>query len=434
MGNREGMQICLDYIEQNLKTELTAEEISGMAGFSVFHFYRLFQSAVGMPVMQYITRRRLLWAAWEIAGGKKIVDTALLYGFDTSAGFYKAFVREFHCPPSEYARRFRVRKPYRINLLQEEHVMLTNKKLKAILENWGMEHADVRSVRYENTGEVNENVFEVGREHYLKICTNLATVRKNIAIAKALAETGIASALPVLTKAGTDYVEDGELYFILTIRIQGESLKLADMFGSDYREKARSLGEMLGQLHRILQKNDDIVCNERNIFEEVRDMWLEPSKKAMQLSDEFCKEYLDAVERWNGKLPEQIIHRDPNPSNIVILDGVLAGFLDFDLSQRSIRLFDPCYTATALLMEIFDSGEYEKLDRWVEVWQNILRGYDAVIHMTPEEKAAVPYVVLSIQLICVGYFSGIEKLEPLAKTNIQMTQWLIAHRDELRYE
>ena len=237
-----------------------------------------------------------------------------------------------------------------------------------------------------------------------------------------------------MTKAGTDYVEDGELYFILTVRIRGESLKLADMFGSDYREKARYLGEMLGQLHRILQRNDDIVCNEQNIFEEVRDLWLEPSQKAMQLSGEFCKEYLDAVEQWNGKLPEQIIHRDPNPSNIVILDGVLAGFLDFDLSQRSIRLFDPCYTATALLMEIFDSGEYEKLDRWVEVWQNILRGYDAVIHMTPEEKAAVPFVVLSIQLICVGFFSGIEKLAPLAKTNIQMTQWLIAHREELKYE
>ena len=312
--------------------------------------------------------------------------------------------------------------------------MLTNKKLKSILENWGMEHADVRNVRYENTGEVNENVFEVGQEHFLKICTNLATVRKNIAIARALAETGIASALPVMTKAGTDYVEDGELYFVLTVRIRGESLKLADMFGPDYREKARYLGEMLGQLHRILQRNDDIVCNEQNIFEEVRDLWLEPSKKAMQLSGEFCKEYLDAVEQWNGKLPEQIIHRDPNPSNIVILDGVLAGFLDFDLSQRSIRLFDPCYTATALLMEIFDSGEHEKLDRWVEVWQNILRGYDAVIHMTPEEKAAVPFVVLSIQLICVGFFSGIEKLAPLAKTNIQMTQWLIAHREELKYE
>ena len=191
---------------------------------------------------------------------------------------------------------------------------------------------------------------------------------------------------------------------------------------------------MLGQLHLILRKNDDIVCHERNIFEEVRDQWLEPAKKAMKLSEEFCRDYLNAVERWNGKLPEQIIHRDPNPSNIVMKDGCLVGFLDFDLSQRSIRIFDPCYAATALLVEIYDSGEYEKLDRWVEVWQNILRGYDAVVHMTPEEKAAVPYVVLSIQLICVGYFSGIEKLELLAQTNIQMTRWLIAHRDELRYE
>ena len=52
------IQKSIDYIEDNLKTDITAKELSEMAGFSMFHYYRLFQSAVGLPVMQYITRRR----------------------------------------------------------------------------------------------------------------------------------------------------------------------------------------------------------------------------------------------------------------------------------------------------------------------------------------------------------------------------------------
>ena len=312
--------------------------------------------------------------------------------------------------------------------------MLTIKKIKTILKNWNMENADARNVVYEGSGEINENVFEVGEAYYLKVCTNLGTIRKNIAIAKALQEAGIASALPVPTKDETEYLEDGELYFFLTNRIQGESVKMEDMFSSDYREKARYLGEMLGQLHLVLQKNDDIVCNSRNIFGEVREQWLEPAKKAMGLSEGFCRDYLDAVERWNGRLPEQIIHRDPNPSNIVMKDGHLVGFLDFDLSQRSIRIFDPCYAATGLLVEIMETGDEEKRNQWIEVYQNMIHGYDTVVHLSEEEKQAVPYVVLSIQLICVGYFSGIEKLEPLAKTNIAMTGWIMEHMDELHYE
>ena len=65
------IQKSIDYIEQNLKTDITAEELSEMAGFSMFHYYRLFQSAVGMPVMQYITRRRLLHAMYDMHCGRK---------------------------------------------------------------------------------------------------------------------------------------------------------------------------------------------------------------------------------------------------------------------------------------------------------------------------------------------------------------------------
>ena len=60
MTNVRIIQESLDYIENHLQTEITAAELASKAGFSVYHFYRLFQAETGMPVMQYILRRRLL--------------------------------------------------------------------------------------------------------------------------------------------------------------------------------------------------------------------------------------------------------------------------------------------------------------------------------------------------------------------------------------
>lgn len=69
MDNRVIIQKSLDYIEENLQTEITATELAEMAGFSLFHYYRLFQQATGMPVMQYILRRRLLHGVYAMKQG-----------------------------------------------------------------------------------------------------------------------------------------------------------------------------------------------------------------------------------------------------------------------------------------------------------------------------------------------------------------------------
>jgi AraC-like DNA-binding protein len=49
---REIIQDSIDYIEENIKCDISAAELSEKAGFSLFNYYRLFQTAVGMPVMQ----------------------------------------------------------------------------------------------------------------------------------------------------------------------------------------------------------------------------------------------------------------------------------------------------------------------------------------------------------------------------------------------
>ena len=115
MDYRKSIQSSLDYIENNLKAPITAIELSEQAGYSLFHYYRLFQSVVGLSVMQYILRRRLIHTIYEIRCGHKRIDVILEYGFDTYAGFYRAFRREFDCTPSTFIKKGRAKRPYSLN-------------------------------------------------------------------------------------------------------------------------------------------------------------------------------------------------------------------------------------------------------------------------------------------------------------------------------
>ena len=79
---REMIQKTLNYVDSNIKEDITAEELAEVAGYSVFHFYRLFQSAVGIPVMQYVLRRKLLYVIYEIGLERKKNEVVYEYGFD----------------------------------------------------------------------------------------------------------------------------------------------------------------------------------------------------------------------------------------------------------------------------------------------------------------------------------------------------------------
>ncbi len=176
MGNLDIIQSSIDYIEKNLKSEISAQELAEQANFSVFHYYRLFQMALGMPIMQYITRRKLLQAIYEIGCGSKIIDAALDYGFDTYAGFYKAFKREFGYSPKQFLKNYRLNKPYKINLFQEKHIMITHKKLSGILTNWKLENETIKDVFYDS-GERNEHAFYVGENYVIKAFVNLGSLK-----------------------------------------------------------------------------------------------------------------------------------------------------------------------------------------------------------------------------------------------------------------
>ena len=430
MENREIIQCSIDYIEENLKAEITADELANSAGFSLFHYYRLFQSVAGIPVMQYIVRRKLQNAIYEISCGSKIIDAALEYGFGTHAGFYKAFRREFGYAPSEFLKKHKVKKPYKINLLQEEHSLITHKKIAKVLKHWDLENESVTDIYYEGSGNRNDSAYYIGGKHVLKLASDFGKLKNHIALSKSLETVGLSAATPVKTKDGGEYVRDGELYFFLTRRLAGSQMVAGDMFLGDFRAKANFVGEIIGQLHLAL-KAVDVTVNDVNLYQSVKNWAMPKVKELMNLPDSLCNDYTDTFGKLYDKLPKQIIHRDPNPGNI-IFNNDKWGFIDFELSEKNIRLFDPCYAATAILSEAEnDSG---RLEAWIKIYKNIIYGYDSVARLSEDEFKAVPYVILSNQLICVAWFSEQDKYKDVYDINKKMTKQIIEVFDNLKFD
>lgn len=421
---KQALQKIIDYIDENLKTELDVMELADRCGYSVFHFYRLFQSATGMPVMQYIQRRRLLHAIWEMNGNNTRIDIALQYGFETYAGFYRAFQRMFQMTPSEYLKKGMVKKPYRINLFKEEAMHITHKKAHEMLQHWNMKDAALQDIYYDVTGNRNENAYFAGNEYVLKFTVNPGKMQQNQQMANLLAQAGLAAAVAVPTSDGKMYVQDGEMYFYLTRRLMGSQMNAMQMYEEN---RAAYTGEIIGLLHKSLEYTDAPV-EEKDFFDSVKNWALGKAKEVMHLDDAFCNDFWDKVSQFENILPRQCIHRDPNPGNIIV-NGDEWGFIDFELSEKNIRIFDPCYAATAVLSETYPKGKREE---WFRVYRDILNGYDRIAHMTKDEKNALPYVVLGNQMICVAWFSVQEQYRELYEINKEMLQFMIENMDQLK--
>lgn len=240
------------------------------------------------------------------------------------------------------------------------------------------------------------------------------------------------AATPVKTLEGEEHIADGELYFCLSKHLEGQQIKINNMYEDDLVENARFVGEVIGQLSKALE-NVEVLVKDANIYESVKNWAIPQLRGKINVSEEVFVDYVENFGKILKNLPVQVIHRDSNPGNIIVAEDKW-GFIDFELSERNIRIFDPCYAATAILSESFEFGNESKLAKWIQIYKNIIYGYDDVVKLTAAEKKAVPYVVLSNQLIALAWFEGKEKYQEIFEINKKMTEWLVSVWRELSVE
>lgn len=102
MNWHEKMNAAVDYIEENLTGAIDILEAARLARCSEYHFRRMFSFVAGVPVSEYIRRRRLTLAAQELQQTKGTVeDIARKYGYSSPDAFTRAFQAVHGINPSQ---------------------------------------------------------------------------------------------------------------------------------------------------------------------------------------------------------------------------------------------------------------------------------------------------------------------------------------------
>jgi AraC family transcriptional regulator len=102
---RQSVLRSLDLIEQSLTQPIALHDLAKRAGFSLWHFHRIFAEHTGDSLGSYLRKRRLTAAAEELARTKRsILAIALDYQFESHEAFTRAFKATFESTPHEFRR------------------------------------------------------------------------------------------------------------------------------------------------------------------------------------------------------------------------------------------------------------------------------------------------------------------------------------------
>ena len=96
----DGLNRSIAYIESHLTEEIDYAALARLACCSAYHYQRMFAYLAGVPLGEYIRRRRMSLAAVDLMAGEKVADTACKYGYQSPTAFNRAFQAVHGLPPS----------------------------------------------------------------------------------------------------------------------------------------------------------------------------------------------------------------------------------------------------------------------------------------------------------------------------------------------
>lgn len=97
----ESISKAVEYMEDNITDNISAEDVADFIHISPFYFQKGFSMLCGFTIAEYLRNRRLALAGNELASGDaKVIDAAIKYGYDSPDSFAKAFSRFHGITPS----------------------------------------------------------------------------------------------------------------------------------------------------------------------------------------------------------------------------------------------------------------------------------------------------------------------------------------------
>lgn len=244
-----------------------------------------------------------------------------------------------------------------------------------------------------NVDILNKSTWNIGDQYVLKYNSNPDKISRGIRVAELLKAKGFPVTKYIKTIDGEWTTPDGT--YCLMKRIKGEHI---DLFETD---AAMELGREIARVHIALTKiGDKLICKDNDFLAE----WQNDIKPGLvNISDEMIEKTEKLLFKFYNNLQRQTIHRDLHPQNILFDKGKIAGWIDFDLSCKEVRIFDLAYLLTGLLCGKIDNPA--KVKMWKIIFKNIVTGYNEISPLTNDERKALPVMMIAIELLFVTFWN-----------------------------
>lgn len=145
-----------EYIDNNLEEEIDYEKLSRFLGVNVYTMKRLFTLIAGIPLSEYIRKRRLSNAGYDLYNENvKVIDIAIKYQYDNATSFSRAFEKFHGIKPSQVKKdpdglkiftkihfdenKEIVKQNMEYSIIEREEIVLYGEKIKTNTQNIGQD-------------------------------------------------------------------------------------------------------------------------------------------------------------------------------------------------------------------------------------------------------------------------------------------------------
>lgn len=268
-----------------------------------------------------------------------------------------------------------------------------------VVANWGLTSVEVK--------QIYDTAWQIGEDYILKVYDNLSKLERNLKMIQALQKKDIPVGRIICNKENESYVTEGEHYYFLAEKLQGSNIVNLE----ENTTIGIIMGETIADLHEAFkecEKEEGLWNN--SLLEEMKG-WVRAAFEKNDwkyVSQEMYDNIVNALEKHYDELPVQLIHRDVHFGNFLFDKEKFSGYVDFDLSQRNIRIFDLCYFLLGLLSE---EEKFEITEsQWFDCVTDVFTGYEKKLVLSNTEKEMISCVMECIELLFVAYFVKINDI------------------------
>jgi AraC family transcriptional regulator len=94
----------VELLEHDLTEEIDVLALASSVGTTEYHLRRMFSALAGMPLSEYVRRRRMAMAATDVVGGGDLLGIAVRYGYGSTEAFGRAFRAVHGASPGDVRR------------------------------------------------------------------------------------------------------------------------------------------------------------------------------------------------------------------------------------------------------------------------------------------------------------------------------------------